>query len=65
MDFNKTNPSTKRYIIKTKPQGANGDFLETPVYALGGGTLAYTMNSREKARDNQSLMLVKIPRPLP
>lgn len=66
MDFNKTKPSTKRYTIKTKSRGANlENFLETPVYALGGGTLVYTMNFRERARDNQRLMLVKIPRPVP
>lgn len=64
VDFNKTKPSTKRYTIKTKSGAANRKFLETPVYALGGGILVYTMNSRERARDNQSLVLVKIPRPV-
>lgn len=35
------------------------EFLETPVYALGGGTLVYTMSSREVVSKGASLRLVK------
>lgn len=38
------------------------EFLETPVYALGGGTLVYTMSSREVASKGASLRLVRFSR---
>lgn len=61
VDFNKTKPSSKRHTIKTKSRGTDVEFSETPVYALGGGTLVYTMNSREVVRKGASLRLVKSP----
>lgn len=61
VDFNKTKPASRRHIIKTKFRGTDVKFLETPVYALGGGILVYTMNSREVARKGASLRLVESP----
>lgn len=60
MDFNKTKPSSRRHIIKTTLSSEAGqEFLKTPVYALGGGTLVYMMNSEEAASKGGNLRLVK------
>lgn len=62
IDFNKTKPSSRRYTIKTKFRGTDGECSEMPVYAIGGGILVYTMSSGEVEKKNVSLRLVRFHR---